>query len=696
MSRMKIAVGALVVVCLWAVGQAQEANVGWQYNGGPQADHYSPLTQITPANVNQLKQEWTFDMEGGGVESQPIVVGNTLYAVTATHRLVALNATNGSLKWAFDANAPGGQPIRGLASWTDGKSQRLVYSNQNFVYLVDAETGKPVPGFGNGGHIDMNENLRGKAENNAFYLTSPAVVYKDLIIVGGGRVAETAPASPGHARAYDVRTGKLVWTFHTIPYPNEPGAETWPKDAYLTQGGANAWGGTSVDIARGIVFINTGSAADDFYGANRIGSNRFANSTIALDANTGKRLWDFQQVHHDLWDSDSETPPVLTSITRNGVKLDVAIATNKQAYVYTFDRVTGKPIYPIEEKSFPPSTVPGEQAWPTQPIPTLPRPLSRKTVTVDDLSDRTPEINAQLRETFAKLNGAGGTYVPLALGKDTLVIPGYTGGNAWGGMAADHHGILYANASNGTGMSSMLDYASIGGGGVGQGTYAAQCAVCHGTDMKGDEPEYPSLVDIGKRLKAEQIKTLVHGGRGRMPGFAGMAQSNLDNLVSFLTTGADVPGTEPPAAPVKLGQSGNGVGRGIGTTKYVFSGYGRLTAPDGGPALKGPGQLLHAIDMNSGQYLWTIPANTSAGPTVTESGLLFISGGGKLTAYDTKSGKVLWEGALPSGGLTPITYSIDGRQYVAVEAGGGRGGPPAAGPGNAPAGSAVVAFALPR
>jgi quinoprotein glucose dehydrogenase len=684
---------ALVVLGLCAGLQAQDGNVGWAYNGGPQGDHYSPLTQVAPANVAQLREVWKFDMEPGGLESQPIVIGRTLYAITPSHRLVALDATNGNLRWSFDPKAPGGQPIRGLSSWTDGKIVRLVFSDQNFVFLVDPETGKPVPGFGNEGRIDMHQNLRGRPENNAFYLTSPAVVYKDLIIAGGGRVAEIAPASPGDARAYDVHTGKLVWSFHTIPHPGEPGAETWPRDAYLTQGGSNSWGGTTVDVARGIVFINTGSPADDFYGANRIGSNRLASSTIAIDANTGKRLWDFQQVHHDLWDSDSESPPVLTTITRNGQQIDVAIATNKQSYIYTFDRVTGKPIYPIEEKPFPPSSVPGEQAWPTQPIPVLPKPMSHKTVTVDDLSDRTTEVNAQLREIFAKLNGAGGTYVPLALGKDTLVIPGFSGGNAWGGMAVDHHGILYANVSNGAAMSSIVEYASLRNGSVGQGTYAAQCAVCHGLNFRGDPPEFPALVDIGKRLNAEQITATIRGGKGRMPGFANMPQSSLDNLVSFLTTGADLPGTEPEGPPVKLGNSGNGVGRGIGTTKYVFAGYGRFVAPDGGPALKGPPSLIHAIDMNTGQYVWTIPANTSAGAIVTQSGLLFVSGGGKLNAYEAKTGKLLWEGTLPSAGVTPITYMVDGKQYLAVETGGGRGrGNAAAGPGAA----TVVAFALPR
>jgi quinoprotein glucose dehydrogenase len=438
-------VGISLLGTLAASGAGPDVN--WLYNGGFNNDHYAPLSQITPANVGRLKEAWRYPMPAGGLQAQPMMVGRTLYVVTTQRALAALDAATGQQKWLFDPKLPGLQPIRGLNSWSDGGRLRIVFGNQNFLYLVDAETGQPVPSFGDNGRIDARANLRGAAEDNAIYLTSPVSVYKDLLIVNG-RLAENSPASPGDVRAFDAHTGKLVWAFHTIPHPGEPGAETWPANAYQTLGGANAWNGSSVDTARGIVYVNTGSAADDFYGAIRPGNTRFANSTIALDANTGKRIWDFQQVHHDVWDSDSTSPPILMQITRGGRKQDVVVATNKQSFIYVFDRVTGTPVYPIEEKPFPKSNVPGEVTSPSQPIPTLPRPLSRRTITVNDLTTASPEANAEAREAYAKFYGAGGEFVPIGLNQDTLVIPGFGGGNEWGGMAADRNGTIYVAVSN--------------------------------------------------------------------------------------------------------------------------------------------------------------------------------------------------------------------------------------------------------
>jgi quinoprotein glucose dehydrogenase len=595
-------IAALVAPAL-AQGATGEAT-GWAYNGGPNADHYSPLTQITPGNVTTLREVWRLPMDSGGLESQPMMIGRTLYVITTARKLVALDAATGQTKWTFDPPITGSQPIRGLASWMDGKKLRILFGREHMLFMVDAETGQPTPGFGDGGHIDLRENLRGKAEDNHVYLTSPVMVYRNLIVVGS-RVAENTPASPGDVRAFDARTGKHVWTFHTIPHPGEVGADSWPKDAHLTQGGANAWSGASVDVARGIVFVNTGSAADDLYGGERLGANRFANSTIALDAMTGKRLWDFQQVHHDLWDSDSTSPPLLTSIMRNGRKVDVAVATNKQSYLYVFDRKTGKPVFPIVEQPFPGSTVPGEVASKTQPIPTLPRPLSRKSITIDDLTTASPEANAAAREIYAKLNGAGGPYVPLALDKDTLIVPGFSGGNEWGGMAADRDGVIYANVSNGASISRLVDNSEA-------------------------------------RAKA------------------------------------GAPGSKPPPG---------GLQNGYALLRYAFSGYGRFLTPDGQPAVSPPAATLNAVDLNSGQYRWSIPlpaGYSGAGPVVTATGLLFISSAGNLQAYSTKDGTLLWEQKLPAlTGNTTAIYQVDGKEYV-VLASGGRGTP------------AYIAYALPN
>jgi quinoprotein glucose dehydrogenase len=460
---------------------AAPADGDWLYNGGPSGDHYSPLTQITPENVARLKEAWRYAMPNGGLESQPMMIGHTLYVLTTDRQVAALDAVTGQQKWLFDPKLAGHQPIRGLSAWRDGNRLRIVFGRENFLYLLDAETGQPVSGFGDNGHIDVRANLRGRAEENAIYLTSPVAVYRNLLIVNG-REAENTPASPGDVRAFDAHTGKLVWTFHTIPHPGEEGADTWPRDAWQTQGGANAWSGATVDVERGIVFVNTGSAADDFYGADRLGDNRFASSTIALDAGTGRRIWDFQLVHHDLWDSDSTSAPILSQVTHGGRKIDAVIVTNKQSYIYVFDRVSGKPLFPIEERPVPASTVPGEVASATQPVPVLPRPLSRKPITVDDLTGRSPQANAEARKLFAGLNGAGGAFVPLALDRDTLVVPGFSGGNEWGGMAMDRKGVLYAEAADGASMTRLELNARLQPGHVDNKPAAG-----------GDQNGYPSL-----------------------------------------------------------------------------------------------------------------------------------------------------------------------------------------------------------
>jgi quinoprotein glucose dehydrogenase len=574
-----------------AFGQTGKT-VDWTYHGGAGVQRYSALTQITPANVSTLKEAWRFKMAAGGLESQPTIVGGVAYMLTTDRKLVAADAATGATKWTFDAAIPGRQPMRGMTTWNDGGKLRILFGMENYVVMVDAATGKAVTTFGDGGKLDTRNYLRGKPEDNQILITSPPVVYQNLLIVNG-RLAENTPASPGDVRAFDLKTGKHVWTFHTIPHPGEVGADTWPKDAHLTQGGANAWSGASVDPARGIVFVNTGSPADDFYGAHRLGDNRFANSTIALDAKTGKRIWDFQQVHHDLWDSDSTSPPLLTSITQNGKKVDIAVAWNKAAYVYVFDRLTGKPIFPIVETPVPPSNVPGEVAAKTQPIPSLPKPLVRKEITVDQLNNTSPEANAAAREAYAKLYGGGKSFVPVALNQQTLVIPGFAG--AWGGMAADQKGVIYATAGNGAGSTSIVD------------------------NTKARE-------QIGE-----------------------------------------------PGAPPPFGGAQNGYQR----LEYGFSGYGQFRTADGKSALDPSATLgtLNAIDLNTGQYRWTITLPNRAGgsgPTVTATGVLFIAAGNKLHAFNSADGKALWETQLPgAGGTGPATYAVNGKQYVLVASPGG-------------------------
>ncbi len=370
---------------------AGQSSVGWPvYNGGPEGDHYSQLKQINRVNVRRLKVAWTFDTgETGGIQDNPLVVGRTLYAYTPTQKVVALDAATGVLKWKFDADVAGGtQPARGMAYWTDGKVGRIFAGVMNFLYCLDAKTGKPIASFGESGRIDLRKGLREDFEKQSIVLTTPGIIYKNLIIVGG-RNPETHPAPPGDVRAFDVRTGKLVWSFHTIPHPGEAGYETWPAEAWKTAGAANNWAGMALDRMLGIVYVPTGSAVFDFYGGDRLGDDLYADTLLALDAATGKRLWHFQGVHHDIWDRDFPSEPALFTVKRDGETVEALAQTTKQGYLYLFNRITGEPLFPIHEIPYPTSSVPGEVTSPTQPKPDAPEPFARQRLTEDMLTNRT-------------------------------------------------------------------------------------------------------------------------------------------------------------------------------------------------------------------------------------------------------------------------------------------------------------------
>jgi quinoprotein glucose dehydrogenase len=393
------------------------------YGGAPENTHYSSLAQINRSNVKDLTVAWSFDTgEQGGLQTSPIIVEGVLYGITPTQKVFALDAASGKLIWKFDSGIKGTQPDRGLAYWSSEKEKRILVGVMNFLYALDAGTGKPIASFGTEGRIDLRGDLGRNPERQSVTLTSPGIVYKDVIIVGG-RNPETLPAAPGDVRAYDVRTGKLRWSFHTIPHPGEFGYETWPKEAWKYSGAANNWAGMAVDAKRGIVYVPTGSAAFDFYGANRLGDDLFANCLIALNAETGKRIWHFQGVRHDLWDRDFPSPPTLVTVNRDGKEIDAVAQTTKQGFVYLFDRVSGEPLFPIEYSKYPPSNVPGEVAAAEQPLPTKPAPFARQILSEDMLTNRTPEAHAWALEKFRALRSQG-QFIPFSVGKDTVIFPG--------------------------------------------------------------------------------------------------------------------------------------------------------------------------------------------------------------------------------------------------------------------------------
>jgi glucose dehydrogenase len=459
--------------CLAAAGGAKDhsgAHRDWPVYGGQVAgDHYSPLLQINRGNVHSLKVAWTFDTkEQGGLQTNPLIIGRSLFAFTPTQKVIALDAATGKQLWVFNSGTPGLQPTRGLSYWTDGSHSILFAGLLSYLYALDPATGKPIASFGEDGRIDLRKDLNEKDVTQSFAaLTSPGLIYKDMIIVGF-RAPETQPALHGDIRAYDVRTGKLRWIFHTIPYPGEPGYETWPKDAWKVTGAANNWAGMALDERRGVVYVPTGSAVTDFYGADRIGDDLYANTLLALDANTGRRIWDFQGVHHDIWDRDFPSPPALLTVHSQGKEVEAVAQTTKQGFIFLFDRETGKPLFPIEERPFPPSSVAGEKASPTQPVP----------LTADMLTTRTPEAHAWAVQEFKSFT-SGGQFVPFSVDKQTVVFPGFDGGGEWGGPAVDPKtGVMYVNANDVAWTGGLTENKT--GGSIGFRAYQSQCSICHG------------------------------------------------------------------------------------------------------------------------------------------------------------------------------------------------------------------------
>ena len=701
-----LATAALLLATLTA--RAQTPASDWPvYNGHSDGDHYSALSQIDRANVTSLRVAWQFDTgESGGLQTNPLIIGNVLYAYTPSQKVIALDAATGKLLWKFDSGVPASQPVRGLSWWTDGTSTRLFAGVMNYLYALDPATGKPIPDFGEQGRIDLRKKLRDDPtydyQAQSIALTTPGLVYKDVIILGG-REPEAAPSPPGDIRAFDVHTGQLRWTFHTIPHPGEPGYETWPPDAWKTAGAANNWAGMTLDPARGIVYVPTGSAVSDFYGGDRLGNDLYADSLLALDALTGKRIWSFQGVHHDIWDRDFPSPPALVTVQRNGKRIDAVAQTTKQGYLYLFDRATGKALFPVDEVPYPSSNVPGEQTSPTQPRPVLPAPFARQILTADMLTNRTPEAHAAALKEFSEARSQG-QFLPLTVDQKTVVFPGFDGGAEWGGPAVDTaHAILYVNANEMAWLGSLVKNQPAGSAGA--SVYQGQCSVCHGASRAGAPPAFPSLIDIDKRLTPEQITATVHQGKGRMPAFPGIAGPQLEALLAYLRNGDTVP---PGNSNAHSDKSELAAANEAASTAYRFNGYNKFTDPDGYPAVVPPWGTLNAIDLNSGKYLWQIPfgeypaltakgtpptgSENYGGPILTAGGVLFIGAtvyDKTFHAYDSSNGRLLWKTDLPFAGVaTPATYMVNGRQYVVIACGGGRDKPN-------PSGGIYVAFALP-
>jgi quinoprotein glucose dehydrogenase len=749
---------AALAACAAAVATlgAQSSGGKWWpgYSGGADNSRYFESKQINKSNVGRLQVAWTYPY--GDTSFNPIAVRGVIYGRGRNGSLVAVDARTGRELWVRENMT--GMTARGLNYWESagGREQRLIFAMNSLLQQLDAKTGKPVTSFGTSGVVDLRVGIDGRDPATIGNIQSnwPGEVFENLIILGSA-TGEGYMSPPGDIRAYDVLTGRLAWTFHTVPRPGEFGYETWPKDAWKYIGGVNNWGEMTVDARRGIVYIPLGSPTYDFYGADRSGANLFGTSIVALEARTGRRLWHFQLVHHDLWDLDPNAAPQLVTIRHNGRNRDVVVVSAKTTWLYVFDRVTGEPIWPIEERPVPKSDMPGEESWPTQPYPTNPPPLGRQTFTVDDIS---PYLPADEAAAFRKrLLGArnDGLFTPISYA-DTMHIPTSNGGVLFGGMASEpSRGAVYVVARDNPGILRLLRPGeNAGRGGAppappGQTLYQQNCQSCHGPDRLGTANGVPLLHEAADpannivagtaRFDAAAIRTVVNAGKGRMPAFPHLTPQDVDALVAFITAAPGGRGAGAAGRGGRGGPVGSGappeliVGSGpVATRPDAAGGRGRGALPpypDGVPQFERPvineyntvGNRITPpytsilkYDLNAPRIVWRIgfgddPVLAARGITgtgmaavlnglvVTEAGLVFGAGGdNQIRAWDSDTGRQLW--ASRFGGNfagSPVMYETDGRQYLMVPAastaGRGAGAGPAA---NAPLG--WVAYALPR
>ncbi|WP_241684808.1 outer membrane protein assembly factor BamB family protein [Cyclobacterium xiamenense] len=683
---------SVLLSCQTSPSGNQGAGEDWPvYLGSKGSSQYSTLNQINKSTVKGLALAWEYrtgDLGEKGntqIQCNPLIIDGVLYGTSPRLKAFAVDAATGKERWEFDPNKTfeiGGSVNRGMMFWESGEETRLFYSAGPYLFALDPKNGELIPEFGDGGKVSLNEGLGDWARDRYVISSTPGVIYKNKLILGT-RVSENSDAAPGYIRAFDVRTGKIDWVFHTIPKPGEYGHDTWPEGAHESAGGANSWAGMSLDEANGMVYIPTGSAAFDFWGGNRLGENLFANSLIALNAETGERIWHYQTVRHDVWDRDLPAPPNLVTIKKENREIPAVAQITKTGRVFVFDRATGEPIYPIEEVPVPPSSLEGEEVWDSQPLPLVPPPFSRQVFTEEEVTNISPEAEAYVRERIQGLN-FGHTFTPPS-SEGTVVFPGFDGGGEWGGAAYDQEsGRLYVNANE---MPWILTMVPTLGANVslGKSAYVTHCGMCHGPQRDGDPSgAFPSLLEVGERLTKEEIGSIIAKGKGRMPAFQHLKPEIREALVNYLLE------------PDNIQDSHNrGAESNLSAVPYTTTGYNRFFDQEGYPAVKPPWGTLNAIDLNKGSIAWTVPlgefpeltargipqtgTENYGGPVVTAGGLVFIAASKDeyFRAFDKETGEELWKYKLPAGGYaTPAVYAVDGKQYVVIAAGGGKMGTP--------------------